>query len=144
MSGPQVLLMIHGIGSVFIWLWFVGSCSKEGMWNNAITFLDSVIASFITIPLWAIGTLIAANNIEAGPDAFYLFLAIVMGMGWLIYLISFTIIHAITDRVSKTKVSFHPLADKIGSALFAMSLSGVLAMFSYPILAVVLLQAAGG
>ena len=144
MSGPQVLLTIHAVGLAFVWLWFVGSCSKEGMWNNAITFLDSVIASFITIPLWLAGSLIAANNIQPGPDALYLLLAIVMGLGWILYFISFAIIHAITDSVSKTKVSFHPLADKIGSVLFAMSLWGVINLFSYPILGMVLLQGAKG
>lgn len=138
MSGPQVLFIIHIIGSIFIWLWFVGSCAREGMWNNAVTFMDSIIASFITIPLWAAGALIAADNIEPGPDAFYLLLAIVMGLGWVLYLISFAIIHAITDRVSKTKVSFHPLGDKIGSVLFAMWLSGTIGMFSYPVLVAVL------
>ncbi|HWB08096.1 MAG TPA: hypothetical protein VG826_02540 [Pirellulales bacterium] len=143
MSGPKVLLLIHIIGCTFIWLWFVGSCSREGLWNNAITFLDSIIASFVTIPIWIAGSFIAAENIQ-GPDSFYLLLGIVMAIGWVCYLVSFAIIHAITDRVSKTKVSFHPLADKIGSALFAMSLSGVLLIFSYPILAVILVLAAKG
>jgi hypothetical protein len=144
MSGPKVLITIHIIGQAFIWLWFVGSCSKEGLWNNAITFLDSIMAAFIAIPLWAAGSLIAADNIQPGPDSYHLLLAIVVGLGWGFYLISFAIVHAITDQVSKTKVTFHPLADKIGSIFLAMCLSLMLDAFSFPVWAAVSIQAAKG
>ncbi|HEV3339670.1 MAG TPA: hypothetical protein VG125_04920 [Pirellulales bacterium] len=140
MGGAQILLTIHVIGSFFIWLWFMGSCVKEGMWNNAITLLDAVMALFITIPLWVAGSLLAASMIQPGPNDLYLMFAVVMGMGWAFYLISFVIIHAITDRLSQTKVTFHPLADKIGSVLFAWSLSSPLGILSYPMLALVMLS----
>lgn len=141
MSGPKVLLMIHGIGALFVWLWFIGSCGKEGMWNNAVTFLDAMLASFLAIPLWVLGTIITINALNPGSDDFYLIFAIVIGLGWVFYLLCFFVIHAITDRLSRTKVNFHPLADKIGSALFAMSLLGPIETFLYPVLVLVMIEA---
>lgn len=139
MGGARILLMIHGIGNLFVLLWFLGSCFKEGMWNNAVTFFDGVLAMFVAFPLWAATVGIAMSSITIGPDDKYLAFAIIIGAGWVWYLISFAVIHAITDRLSKTKVAFHPLANSIGSAIFAWALTGPLGIFSYPVLILVLL-----
>ncbi|HET6884300.1 MAG TPA: hypothetical protein VFI31_29375 [Pirellulales bacterium] len=113
------------------------------MWNNALTLLDAWMAAFFTFPLWLAGTFITISMLKPGPDDFYTLFAIVMCMGWILYLVSFVIIHAITDYLSQTKVAFHPIADKIGAVLFAWSLASPLGIFSWPILILVMLAAAG-
>lgn len=144
MSTAKILITIHHVGGVFVWLWFIGSCTKEGMWNNAVTLIDAWMAAFLTFPLWLAGTYLAVDMLKPGPDDFYLVFAIVMGLGWILYLICFVIIHAITDRLSRTKVSFHPIVDKIGSIFFAWSLVGPVELLSWPILMLIILAAASG
>jgi hypothetical protein len=146
MSAPKVLMTIHYIGGVFVWLWFIGSCTKEGMWNNAVTLIDAWMAVFVTFPLWLAGSVLAIDmlNLKPGADDFHLIFAIVIGLGWIFYLISFLIIHAISDRLSRTKVGFHPIADKIGAVLFAWALVGPVEIFCWPILMLVFWTAAAG
>lgn len=137
MSGPQILSIIHYVGWGFIFLWIMATGARQGMWNNALMFINWLLASFLALPisLPACGLIVAA--VQPSPGDVYTPFAIWAGVFWLLFLVTFLIMQMITESLSKVKVTFHPVAETIGSLAFSFGVFLILAGVTLPLLAVV-------
>lgn len=120
MSGFDVLTYVEYAGLVFIFLWIIATNSKEGLWDNAVTFFGWVAAAALTGPFVPLLTgAIYGAIAESGKVDFYLLLAIELAITWVLLIIGFVVLRLATDRLSTVKVSFHPMVEKIGGYFFA-------------------------
>lgn len=121
MSGFDVLSYIEYIGLVFIFLWIIATNSKEGLWDNAVTFFGWVTAATLTLPFYPLlGGAIYGAIAEPGKVDFYLLFAIAFAVIWILLVLGFVVVRLATDRLSTVKVSFPPMVDKIGGYFFAL------------------------
>lgn len=137
MSGPEILRLIHFIGWGFIFLWIMATGFKLGMWNNALMFMNWVLAFFfgIIIGLPAGGMIMAA--VKPDPGDLYMPFAIVMGVIWLVSLMAFAGLQTLTDTFSKVKVTFHPVVETLGSLAFSFATFLTIAAATLPMLGLV-------
>lgn len=142
MSGPSIFQTIHWVGVGFIFLWFLGSSMKEGLWNNAITCFNAFVSAMIALPLgWA---MLKLGLSMFKPDASdpYTPLGILIGAEWLSYIVCYLVLTTCTDYLSQVRVTFHPIVNSIGSFLFICGTALVFVVFaSYGMVAV---KVAGG
>lgn len=137
MSGPQILTIIHFIGWGFIFLWIMATGFKQGMWNNALMFINWVLASFIALPIaLPIGGAIVAA-VGPSPDDPYTPFAISYGLYWLVFLVAYLVLQTITESLSRVKVTFHPVVETLGSLLFSFGVFLVIASATLPMLVLV-------
>lgn len=133
MSGYEILTYIEYIGLVFIFLWIIATNSKEGLWDNALTFFGWVAAAALMGPFVPLlSSAIYGGVAEPGKVDFYLLFAIGFAATWALVIIGFVLVRLATDRLSTVKVSFHPVVDKIGGFFFALctfAFIGMLACF---------------
>jgi len=145
MNVTTVLTIIHWIGVGFIFLWFLGSCMKDGMWNNGVRCFNAFVAAMVSFPLtialgFLIGLIIGLASGPPDPANIYLPLAMGMAASWIAFLVCFAIVQAITDRLSQLKVAFHPVANGIGSFIFICGITFVLFSYTLPIYGLVQLS----
>lgn len=134
-SAVEVLNIIFWVGIGFIFLWFLGSCVRDGMWNNAIRCFNAYVAVLLSFPLGvALGAILGLimGATSGSPDA-YSIAAISIGGAWVSFLICLAILQALTDKLSQVKVPFHPIANTIGSFVFICAISLVFLSLSMPV-----------
>jgi hypothetical protein len=101
-----------------------GFLFREGMWSNAITLFNVVVAALLATNFfeWA------ARVLEGwGPSFTYHwdFLAL-----WGLFALSMAILRGATDFISKVRVRFRKIADQIGSPLLAACVGWVMICFT--------------
>lgn len=136
MDGWTTLTYFYYAGLAFIALWILGTNLKEGLWGNALLAFDWLIAAFGAFSLWLPGMKVALAALKPAADDQMMILAIAMGSYLVLFLVFFLGLKSATDALSKVKVSFHPIADKIGSALFCALLFLGIAAASLPVIVV--------
>lgn len=136
MDGWTTLSYIYYAGLAFIALWILGTNLKEGLWGNALLAFDWLIAAFGAFAIWQPGLKVALNALKPAPNDQLTILAIAMGSYLVLFLVFFLALRSATDALSKVKVSFHPIADKIGSGLFCVLLFLGIAAASLPVIVV--------
>ncbi len=137
MSGPQILSIVHYVGWGFIFLWIMATGARQGMWNNALMFINWVLALFLALPisLPVSGLIMVAVKPDAN-DVFTPF-AVWAGIFWLFYLVAFLVMQMITDSLSKVKVTFHPVVETLGSLVFSFGVFLIIAGATLPMLGLV-------
>ncbi len=107
-----------------IFLACVGVCYPEGMWTNAIRLINVVTAALLATNFWepAAAWLDGWNN---SYTYFWDFIAL-----WALFALFMVILRALTDHISKVKVRFLSIADRIGSGLFAAWVGWVMVCFT--------------
>lgn len=130
MSGPSIFLTIHWVGVGFIFLWFLGSSMKEGMWNNAITCFNAFVAAMIALPLGGALMGLALSMFKPDPTDPYTPLGILIVAEWLSYIVGFLVLTTFTEYLSKVRVAFHPVVNGIGSFILICGTTLVLFVFA--------------
>lgn len=135
MSGTSIFITIHWVGVGFIFLWFLGSSMKEGMWNNAITCFNALVAATLTLPLGiAVSALLVwvagMAGLKPEPGEPYLLIGITMAAMWLTYIVCFLALATLTDYLSQVRVTFHPVVNSVGSFVFICGTTFVLFLFA--------------
>ncbi|HVX11191.1 MAG TPA: hypothetical protein VHC22_08430 [Pirellulales bacterium] len=142
MNATNVIGIIHWVGVAFVFLWFLGGCMKDGLWNNAIRCMNAYIAAFGTLLtgllLFSIAVAAGVSPEAPSPEDPYTMPAVLLGSFWLCFLISLAIIQTITDRLSTVKVAFHPVMNMIGSFFCVCGIAFLLMCFSMPVYTMVL------
>lgn|GEM_PF-1313450 len=112
---PMVIFLLG------VFLLCVGFLFNEGMWGAAIMFVNVVFAGLIAVNFYEP---LAKSMDGAMPAAaaFTDFIAL-----WAVFGIAITVLRIITDRVSKVKVRFLKIVDRIGGWSFAV-LAGLVVM----------------
>jgi hypothetical protein len=137
MNAPTVLTIIHWIGVGFIFLWFLGSCMRDGMWNNGLRCFNAFVAVMISFP---VATLVGiVIRMAAGAlDDVYMVAAIAIGGAWIVFILCLAVMQTITDKLSQVKVPFHPIVNGIGSFILICGITFVLLSMCMPALGLVL------
>jgi hypothetical protein len=101
-----------------------GFLFREGMWSNAITLFNVIVAGLLATNLfeWAAGVLE-----RWGPSYTYYwdFLAL-----WGLFALFMAILRGATDLISKVRVRFRKITDQIGSPLLAACIGWVMICFT--------------
>ena len=142
-NAVNVLHIIYWVGIGFVFLWFLGSCIRDGMWNNAIRCFNAYVALLLSFPISlaiaAVGAMIAGTSSgPPDPSAAYTVAAIGIGSSWIGFLICLAILQTLTDKQSQVKVPFHPVVNMIGSFIFVCGITFVFFSLSLPVLGLVL------
>jgi uncharacterized membrane protein required for colicin V production len=120
----EMLIYLLPVLMVIVMLACIGWCYGDGMWSNAIRLFNTVTAA-----------LVATNYFEPvarwlegmGPSYTYLwdFIAI-----WGVFALTTVVLRALTDTVSRVKVKFLRLADRIGSGVLSVWIGWVMVCFT--------------
>ncbi len=105
----------------------VGCLYTEGMWGNAIRLINVVTAALLATNFWEPTAAWLEGYSETFATYTYLwdFLAL-----WGLFGIFMVIFRAATDLLSRVKVRFLKLADRIGSVVFAAWIGWVMVCFT--------------
>ncbi len=102
----------------------VGFLYTEGMWGNAIRFINVTTAALLATNYWEP----AADWLEEWqPSYTYVwdFLSL-----WALFCVFMIILRSLTDQVSKVRVRFLKIADRIGGVVIAMLVGWVMVSFT--------------
>ncbi len=142
MTAAKVIGIIHWVGVAFVFLWFLGGCMKDGLWNNAIRCMNAYIAAFGAL---LSGILLFELAVAAGvspevPTAEdpYTMPGTLLGCFWICFIVFLALMQTITDRLSTVKVAFHPVTNSIGSFVFVCAITSLFLCFSLPAYTLVL------
>lgn len=142
-SAANVLHIIFWVGIAFVFLWFLGSCVRDGMWNNAIRCFNAYVALLMSFPVamligFLCGLIMGAASGAPNEGDAYTLAAIGIGSAWVAFLICLAILQTLTDKLSQVKVAFHPVVNMIGSFIFVCGITFVFFSLSAPVLGLVL------
>ncbi|MGH7134735.1 MAG: hypothetical protein ACREHD_03285 [Pirellulales bacterium] len=140
-NATSVLTIIHWVGIGFIFLWFLGSCMKDGMWNNGLRCLNAYVAASCSVLITVVGfiAVIASGAAPMGPapEDGYIRFAIFMSCWWVSFLVCLGILQTLTDKLSAVKLAFHPIVNGIGSFIFVCGITLVFLVYCTPIFGLV-------
>jgi hypothetical protein len=110
----------------FVFFAGVAMTVNEGLWSNTITILLIIISAVIAIPwgYFAGGVMVVA----AQPSEEYAWAFFFAGV-WGVFALSMTILRFIADRLSKVRMRFHPLLDKLGGSLVGFGVATLYSSF---------------
>lgn len=107
-----------------VFIFCVAFCYREGMWGNAITLVNVIIAALLAVNFWEP----VARLLEGFMPSFtFMYDMIAL---WGIFSLSLLIFRTATRSVSKYQVRFKQLADQIGSVVFAVLVGWVMVCFT--------------
>jgi hypothetical protein len=95
----------------------------EGMWGNALTLVNVILAALVAANFWEPVARFAEGQAPSFTY-FWDFLAL-----WGLFALTLGIMRALTDLISKTKVRFIKIVDQIGGAFFAAWVGWVVVCF---------------
>lgn len=99
---------------IVIVVFVFGALWNQGLWSNTITLFNTILAAIIATcffePLAQYLTSLYSSAVHAWD---------ILSAGALFGL-SFVVLKLITERISKYRVRFHPLADSIGGGIVAI------------------------
>jgi hypothetical protein len=115
--------MVLNIVLILIWIVCIAFLWNEGMWSNMITLLNTLLAALVATnyfePL--------ANLLEQRESSFtyfWDFLAL-----WLLFALTFGLLRAVTDSISKTRVRFKMPVEHAGRVLLSILTGWVFVCF---------------
>lgn len=107
-----------------IFLFCVAFSYREGMWGNAITLVNVILASLLAVNFWEP----VARLLEGFLPSFTFmwdFISL-----WLLFSLFLFVFRTVTRSASKFKVRFKQLHDQIGSVVFAVLLGWMMVCFT--------------
>jgi uncharacterized membrane protein required for colicin V production len=102
----------------------VATCFAEGMWSNAVRLVNVVTAGLLAVSFFEP----LANALDSWqPSYSYLwdFLSL-----WVVFAVSLLIMRETTDRLSRVRVRFLKIADRIGGVVFSVWVGYVMVCFT--------------
>lgn len=135
-SAATVLPIVHWVGIGFVFLWFLGSCMKDGMWDNGLRCLSALVASMLSFPIALLVAGMAGGEATPAPDD-YTPMFVTIGANWISFLVCLGLVLTITDKLSQVKVAFHPVVNSVGSFVFICGITGIFLFYTMPIFSIV-------
>jgi hypothetical protein len=102
----------------------VAMCYAEGMWSNAIRLVNIVTAALLAVNFFEP----FARWIE-GQQSSYTYVWDFLSL-WAVFCVSLLILRILTDSLSRVKVRFLKIADRIGSGILAVWIGWVMVCFT--------------
>jgi uncharacterized membrane protein required for colicin V production len=102
----------------------IGWCYPDGLWSNAIRLVNTVTAALVATNFFEP---VARWLDSVGSSYTYLwdFLAL-----WGLFALTTVVLRALTDSISRVKVKFLKLADRIGSGILSIWIGWVMVCFT--------------
>jgi len=96
----------------------------EGMWSNAIRLINTITSALLAINFFEP---VAAwlDGFQPSYTYFWDFIAI-----WMVFIVSMVLLSIATNSVSKVKVKFLGIVDRVGGTIFAMWIGWVVVCFA--------------
>jgi len=107
--------MVLNILFVVIMVFIFGAIWNQGLWGNTITLFNVILAAIIATCFFEPVAQLLTEY--AFPSAVHAWDIIAAG---LLFAVSYFVLKLVTDRISKYQVRFHPVAEKVGSAIVAL------------------------
>jgi hypothetical protein len=99
----------------------VGFLYAEGMWSNAIRLINAVTAGLLATNYWEPLARTAEKCVGESFTFFWDFLCF-----WGLFAVTTVVLQLLTNKVSRVKVRFLNIADRIGSGVFAFAVGWVM------------------
>ncbi|MEM7782709.1 MAG: hypothetical protein AAF623_05090 [Planctomycetota bacterium] len=116
--------MLIAIG-ILTFILIVASTWWFGLWSNLITLINLLISSMLASSIFEpIST--ELENINRSYRLLYDFIAV-----WLVFIVSFIVIRAITDSLSGYRLKFDNVTELIGRSILSVWIAGVFICFSF-------------
>ncbi len=142
MSGWLVLSILHFVGWGFCTLWVLGTCWKERMWGNVITWFNWWQAFILSEILGGLAkkAVVSMVGLKSADDQFIV-VAVWLAIQWGLFIAVLAGLKLWSEKLSRVKVAFHPVMDGIGNFIFCMLLAGSIVLSTLQLLGMVLLGA---
>ena len=101
-----------------------GTLYTEGMWSNAVRLVNVIFAALLATNYWEPA---ARFMQDKAPSFTYYWDFLCL---WALFGIFLVIFRALTDTISRVKVRFMKIADRIGSAFFALWIGYAMVCFT--------------
>ncbi len=102
----------------------VGFLYPEGMWSNAIRLINVVTAGLLATNYWEPVARLADNSVSESFTFFWDFISL-----WGLFAVFLVIFRVATNSLSRVKVRFLKIADRIGGVAFAVAVGWVMVCF---------------
>ncbi|MHB8899024.1 MAG: CvpA family protein [Thermoguttaceae bacterium] len=96
----------------------------EGMWSNAIRFINVVFAALLATNFWEPTAKLLEGAMKGG-SYWWDFVSL-----WVLFALFVTLLQMATNRISRVKVRFLAIANKVGGIAFACMVAAVLVSFA--------------
>ena len=116
--------MIVSIGLVVVFMASVAMLTNEGIWNNIITLVNVILAALLATSLFE-PVADWLDSLQPTLTYFWDFLAL-----WSLFAIFFAVFRIATDMLSKTRVRYKSIIDRIGGGILAIWIGWVLISFT--------------
>ncbi|MBN1912425.1 MAG: CvpA family protein [Pirellulales bacterium] len=112
---------------LLIFLGVVASLYPEGMWGNAITLINVVTAGLVATNYFGPLSVWLDDMNDWTQSCTYLWDFLML---WAVFALTMIVLRILTDAISKVKVRFLKIADRIGSGFFACLVGLVMVCFT--------------
>ena len=113
---------------IFIWILIVAACVgflyNEGLWSNAVRLINVVLAALLAMNFYEP----LARYLTSQFRSFTYFCDFIAV--WVVFAFAIVFLSEITNRLSKVKVKFLNLADRIGSVAVAVWIGWIMVCFT--------------
>ncbi len=100
---------------------------NEGLWNNAIALISVILGGLIAIFLGVpVGNILVEQADPSSANAWYFIFASV----WSVFLFSVLVIRVVAERISRTRVRFITLFDKIAGPIVGILVAVMFTSFA--------------
>jgi hypothetical protein len=96
----------------------------EGMWSNAIRFINVVFAALLATNFWEPAAKLLEGAMKGG-SYWWDFVSL-----WVLFALFVTILQTVTNKVSRVKVRFLAIVNKVGGIVLAFVTAAVLVCFA--------------
>lgn len=111
----------------FVFFAGVAMTVSEGLWNNAIALISVLLGGLFGVFLGVPAGNFAAEQAGKGPaNAWYFVFA---GM-WLVFAVSVMVTRVVAERISRTRMKFIPLVDKIAGPILGLLVAVMFTSFA--------------
>jgi hypothetical protein len=109
---------------VLIWVVCVAMLWNEGMWNNCLTFVNALFAALLAMNYWE-----PASDFVESKMGSYTYVIDFLTM-WFIFFLSYIVLRAVTDSLSKTQVKFKMPIERTGRVVSVIAIGWLLVCFT--------------
>jgi hypothetical protein len=107
--------MTLNIVLIVIVVFIFGALWNQGLWNNTISLFNVILAAIIATCFFEpVAQLLTTMALPSAVHAWDILSA------GLLFIVSYSVLKLLTDRLSKYRVRFHPVAEKVGGAIVAL------------------------
>ncbi len=113
-----VLVYAHLAFAAFIFIWMLASSFREGLWGNALVFFNWCLAATFAWKLWFPLLALIQSFAQTRSSTLAGFMALFSL--FIPFLAAYAGLRYCTDKLSRVRVAFHPVVDRVGGMAFGL------------------------